>query len=420
MCLVQIAATARLHRVLINRNYTLFMAGSFISALGSWFQAVAIGWLVLELSNSPFVLGVANFAQMAPLFFFGFFGGVVADRVDRRTLLLAGIATGMLAVIVLAALALTDQANVPAVLIVSLVLGLTNVIVWPAWQPFIKELVPPDRLRDAIAFNAARFNLTRVLGPALAGVLMAEFGAAVCLAIAGLSSGAVLLATWLIARPAGTRATTPPWLLAFAEGVTYVRGDGFTFRLLAITGLFGVLVLPYQALLPAFARDELLIGADGLGLLLTAAGVGAIAGAIATGAPPAAARPGSAMAVSAIIASAGLAAFATATPERGVPPAAAVVAMAVVGFGSIAYLTTANATLQIRVPDHLVGRVMGLWVVVNAGTTPLGSLALGGTAERFGLSEVIFWCGIAGVVIGALALVTRAFADTQTQTSPAQ
>jgi MFS family permease len=398
-----------LRRVLINRNYALFMAGSFVSAMGSWFQAVAFGWIVLELTGSPLVLGLANFAQMAPLFFLGFFGGALADRVDRRTLLLWGIGTGAVALAVLAALALAGRVTVPAVLLVSLVIGLTNAVVWPAWQPFIQELVPPDRLRDAIAFNSARFNLTRVLGPAAAGLLMARVGAPACLAVAAAGSGGVLLATWLIRRPRGRRAAAPPWLSALAEGIAYVRADAFTFRLLGITGLFGVVVLPYQAFLPAFARDVLATGAEGLGVLLTAVGGGAVLGAAATGSRHVATRPGPAMALCALLAGAGLLVFALATPLHGFPTWVASAALVLVGFGSIGYLTTANATLQLRVPDHLTGRVMGLWVVMNAGTTPLGSLALGGAAERFGLPQVVLAGGLAGIAVGAYALATRAF-----------
>jgi len=417
-----------IRHTLINRNYALFMAGSFISALGSWFQAVAIGWLVLELSGSPFVLGLANFAQMAPLFFLGFFGGVLADRVDRRFLLIGGIGLGTVATTVITVLSFTDRQSVTALLLASLVLGLSNAVVWPAWQPFITDLVPKDRLRDAIAFNSARFNLTRVLGPAFAGVLMARAGAPICLAIAALSSGGVMIATWLIRRPPGRRAISLPWISALTEGLVYVRADRFITQLLLITGLYGVLVQPYQAFLPAFARDVLFTGAEGLGILLTAVGAGAVLGAIITGTKRVAARPKLAMSLTAVVSGAGLALFAAA-PLLGQPPdsppftlspsaalstsfalfPAAIVpwiatfALVVVGFGSVAYLTTANATLQLRVPDHLMGRVMGLWVVMNAGTMPLGSLALGAAAERVGLPEVIVACGLTGVAIGILS-----------------
>jgi len=423
------------------------MAGSFVSAMGSWFQAVAIGWLVLELTNSPFVLGLTSFAQMAPLFFLGFFGGVLADRFDRRIILLVGIGVGTLAIGILAALSLAGRASVAAILIASLAIGLSNVVVWPAWQPFIKDLVPNDRLRDAIAFNAARFNLTRVLGPALAGLLMARVGAPLCLAIAALGSGAVLLATWLIQRPSGRRAITLPWLSALVEGLAYVRQDGYTARLLLITGLFGVLVLPFQTFLPAFARDVLEIGAEGLGVLLTAVGGGAVLGAVISSSRQVAVRPGLAMGVTAVATGTGLIIFAFAalasrasgltgatlgagttgitagmegllTQQSAVWLAAA--ALVLTGFGSIAYLTTANATLQLRVPDHLMGRIMGLWVVMNAGTLPLGSLALGAAAERVGLPEVVLGTGVVGVAIGAFTLIARAqFAGTPTPPAPA-
>jgi MFS family permease len=391
-----------LSHALINRNYTLFMAGSFVSALGSWFQAVAIGWLVLELSNSAFVLGLANFAQMAPLFFLGFFGGMLADRVDRRLLLVVGIGTGTIATGLLAGLALAGLASVPVVLLVSLALGLSNAIVWPVWQPFITELVPKGRLRDAIAFNSARFNLTRVVGPAVAGLLMARFGSPICLAIAALSSAAVLIATWLIRLPTGRRHVPLPWLAALSESLHYVRTDRYVTQLRLVIGLFGVLVQPYQAFLPAFARDILATGAEGLGILLTAVGAGAVLGAATTGSRYVAARPELAMAFYVLLSGAGLACFAAA-PLIGLPVWAATLSLVAVGFGSVAYLTTASATIQLRVPEHLTGRVMGLWVVMNAGTMPLGSLALGAVAEPLGLPQVVLGCGLMGIAIGVLS-----------------
>jgi MFS family permease len=412
---------AAVRHTLINRNYTLFMAGSFVSALGSWFQAVAIGWLVLELSGSPFILGLANFAQLAPLFFLGFFGGLLADRIDRRLLLIGGIGTGTLATTAIATLSFLDRQSVSALLFASLVLGLSNAIVWPAWQPFITDLVPKERLRDALAFNSARFNLSRVLGPAIAGVLMARAGAPVCLIVAAVSSAAVMVATWLIRKPTGRRGVTLPWLAALTEGVSYVRGDRFITQMLLVTGFYGILVQPYQAFLPAFARDILATGAEGLGILLTAVGAGAVLGAVITGSRHVASHPERAMAFTALVSGAGLALFAAA-PLLPFPPQivpwVATLALIVVGFGSVAYLTTAAATLQLRIPDHLTGRVMGLWVVMNAGTMPLGSLALGAAAERIGLPQVIIASGLAGVFIGLYLLRPRT--ATLTREAPVQ
>lgn len=190
---------------LINGNYAIFMAGSFCSALGGWVQAVAIGWLVFDLTGSPFILGLANFAQMSPLFFLGLIGGVLADRADRRIVLMIGLSVGTVAISILAGLTYMGLATVPIILLISLVLGLANAAVWPAWQPFIKELVPTERLREAIAFNSARFNLSRVLGPAFAGA---------CLPVQArrlpcghrATSLTVVASTYAIRRPAPLRA----------------------------------------------------------------------------------------------------------------------------------------------------------------------------------------------------------------------
>jgi predicted MFS family arabinose efflux permease len=239
---------------------------------------------------------------------------------------------------------------------------------------------------------------------------MARFGAPACLAVAAASTVGVVAATWLIRPPVSAARRPAPWRAAIGEGADYVRSDAFTFRLLALTAAVGLLVLPYQAFLPAFARDILNIGAQGLGVLLAAVGAGAVVGALVSGAPRVAARPGPSMAAFALVTGIGLAGFALATPASGVPAWVAVAALVAVGLGSIGYLTSANTTLQLRIPDALVGRVMGLWVVVNAGTTPLGSLALGGVAERYGLPAVVGGCGLVGMLLAAL--VFRAFAGT--------
>ncbi len=395
--------------VLINGNYALFMAGSFCSALGQWVQAVAIGWLVFDLTGSPLVLGLANFAQMSPLFFLGLIGGVLADRADRRIVLMIGLSIGTVAISVLAGLAYMGLATVPVILLVSLVLGLANAAVWPAWQPFIMELVPTERLREAIAFNSARFNLSRVLGPAFAGGLLASSGAAVCLAVTALSSLTVVASTYAIRRPAPRRAgRASPWMSSLGEGLSYVRQDRFSFRLLAVTTLFGLVVMPYSTVLPALARDVLHRGPEGLGQLLTAAGVGAVGGAVVNGTNFIGAHPRHAMVGFSLIG--GVSALMIVAGSQVLEANAWIAwfALAGTGLGTVGFLTSANATLQMRIPDHLVGRVMGLWVVLNAGTNPLGSLALGWLAEYVPLTTIFGIGGIASIVVaGSLAIALR-------------
>jgi MFS family permease len=390
-------------RLLINRNYALFMGGSFLSALGSWVQAVAIGWLVYDLTGSPFILGLTNFAQMAPLFFFGVLGGVLADRFDRRILLMIGLSITAIALTLLAAVTIVGQASVPLIVGISLVLGLANVIVWPAWQPFIKELVPPNRLREAIAFNAARFNLSRVLGPAIGGTILATSGAGTCLAVTASTSIAVVAVTLAIRRPRASRATMiAPWQSSLGEGILYVWADSFTFRLLAVTTLFGLAVMPYATFLPALSQDILGLGPDGLGHLLAAAGGGAVVGALVAGMPQVGVSPRTAMTAFSAIGASGALALAMWAPDFASVPVLAWLALGAIGFGTVGFLTNANAILQLRVPDHLVGRVMGLWVVLNAGTNPLGSLALGALAEHAALPTVF---GVAGIAAATCAVV---------------
>jgi hypothetical protein len=347
-------------RLLINRNFALFSAGSFFSALGSWFLTVAVGWLVFDLTDSAFVLGLSTFMQLVPVFVLGFFGGVLADRVDRRRLLLAGQAVTAGATAVMAGMALAGKAGVPSILGLSLVLGVANAVVWPTWQPFVKELVPDDRLRDAVAFNSARYHLTAVVGPFLAGLLVARAGAPACLVVAALGSAGVLLTTWRIRTERGRRARSAPasWTAALAEGTDYLRGDGFSRRLLLATGAYGLCVMPYQALLPAVARDLLGTGAAGLGLLLALVGGGAVLGALITRTGLVGARPGLAMALFGLLGGAGLSAFAVlaARAQGAGAPASLVwlasVSLVLCGFGSNGYLTAGNSTLQLRVPDR--------------------------------------------------------------------
>ena len=386
--------------LLINRNYALFTGGSFVSALGSWLQAVAIGWLVLELGNSTFLLGLANFAQMIPLLVLGVFGGAVADRVDRRRLLLVTQTGAVVVNGVLALLTATGGITIPLILLLALALGTLNAFVWPTWSAFIKDLVGPAQLRAAIAVNSARFNLTRVIGPAVGGYLIAKVGTAAVLGLGTITIFGVIASLLLIRVPAADPAPSSPLLSSLREGLSYTWQNQTARRLLFETGTLGLLGMPYQTLLPAFARDTLRIGPEGLGLLLTAVGIGAIVGAVLSGSPRTSRNPRRGMRLFVFVTATGLLATAAAA---SLP--VALLGLALVGLGSIAFLSTANASLQLAVPDHLVGRVMGLWVVMNAGTMPLGSLLYGAGAEHAGVQGMI---GLGGMAIGVLGLTMLA------------
>jgi len=377
----------------INRNYALFMGGSFVSATGSWFLSVAISWLVWEIGKSELLLGLANFAQMGPLLVLGLVGGVVADRVDRRHLM---IVTQVLTTAVSAVLAVAeviDFASIPAILALLLVLGVAQSFTWPTWSAFIADLVGPERLRAAVALNSARFNLTRIVGPALAGVLLAEIGAGACLIAAAVGQACLMVALWAIHSGPMAKAPREPLLAAIREAVGLAWGTPSVRELLLVAGVIATVVLPYVTFLPAFAQNVLQVGPQGFGLMLTAVGAGAICGATISGTRLVAQHTRAAQGVLSIVTGAALVAFALATV-----PLVAAAALVVVGLGSIGYLATANATVQLAVPREVVGRVMGLWVVVTAGTTPLGGIFLGALAERIGL-------GVTFAAAGALCAV---------------
>lgn len=385
--------------IFINRNYALFMGGSFFSATGSWFLSVAMGWLIWEIGRSEFLLGVANFAQMGPMLVLGLLGGVVADRVERRDLLRATQTVWTLASAALAVVAILNITSIPLLLAPLLVIGVCQAFSWPAWSPFIADLVGPDRLRPAVALNSARFNLTRIIGPALAGVLLAQVGAGPCIAIAAATQLALLASLGAINTERREKAVNAHWLTALREGMSYAWYTPVVRQLLFAAGVMGLLVLPYTVFLPAYADSVLHLGPEGLGTLFTIVGVGAIGGAAASSTRWVAAHTGAAQTAFAAMTGLMMAGFAISGQ-----PILSFVALFFLGFGSIGFLATANATVQLAVPRAVVGRVIGVWTVVNAGTTPVGGVVLGALAEDLGLPLTLAVAGVVATVLSLLAM----------------
>ena len=391
----------RLAHTFINRDFALFMGGSFVSAMGMWFRVVTVSWVAFELTGSAFYLGVLTFAQLAPIFFFGLLGGVLADRLDRRRLMLTVSTAVTLINTLLAALGAGGWLNPVVILVLVATLGLCDAVMFPTWQAVIKDLVPTQRLRAAVAVSSVRFNLSRVLAPALAGGLLSIAGPAVCLAVSAGSSLGIILVTLAI-RPRKLTTSRPvSWWAAIGQGLDYTRREVDVRRLLLVTAGFGLLVLPHQAFLPAYTERQLGLGPDGLGTLLTAVGVGGIVGALITGSKYTNNREYRAMGAFTIVTGLGLLIL-------GFIPtlAAALLGLAIVGLGSIGFLTAAQSTIQLIVPDRLVGRVMSVYVALAAGAMPLGSLALGSVAEQ-GDTRIVMVIGGASALLLCLPLLLR-------------
>jgi MFS family permease len=314
--------------------------------------------------------------MLAPLFVLGLVGGALADRTDRRQLLLV---TQIIVTVLGGALAIITFANwasIPLVLFIILLMGITNAFLWPAWPTFIKDLVGQENLRPAIATNSARYNLTRVVGPALAGVFLARFGTAASLAVGAISCLAVIASIVAIQIPKMPDQPSSPWIPAIREGLAYAWRDRVVQTIMVVCTLLASFGMSYQAFMPAIARNILQVEAWGLGLLLTAVGFGAVAGAIFSGGSLANRYPYHTLAILACGTGLSLVLFALAPNIT-----AAMVVGVALGFCSIGFLVSGNATVQMQTPPELMGRVMGLWVVVNAGTMPIGAVALGALAE---------------------------------------
>lgn len=386
--------------LLANRNYTLFLGGAFVSSLGSWMQMVALSWVVLQLGNSTFLLGVLGFVQLIPVLALGIPAGVLADRVDRRRFLLWVQGAATVLAIVLAGLQYAGLATVPVLLFLATANGVVNALNGPPWQAFIKELVGPEQLRRAIAINSARFNLTRIVGPSIGGWLLVSAGAGACFAANAVSYLAVLAA--LVAIRTTRRETAVPRGIGTpteASTRAVLRNPRLRAVLIPAIGL-SILALPYGNFFPSMARDVFGRGPGGLSLLLTATGVGAVIGAFLSSLPIVARRPGRALAVMEIATGLTLAAFAWS-------PSFPLALICIVAFGAavIGYLATAGATIQLATVPGTEGRALGLWMIVNSGLVPFGSLAIGALAEVIGVRGALGWGGIGCLLCGVAASV---------------
>jgi len=393
----------QMFRALRNPNYRLFWMGSFISNIGTWMQSVAQGWLVLQLSNSPFWLGMVGFAGSLPVLAFSLVGGVVADLFDRRKLLLATQTALMGLAFGLGVLTERHLVTVGYIAGFALVSGVMTALTLPTYQAIVRDLVEPEDLMNAIALNSIQFNLSRVIGPTLAGFAVGAIGVAGCFYLNAVSFLALILALRRLRVP---RASAPPaahslWE-GFLEGVAYVRAQGRILRLLFIVAAISLFGLPYITLLPLFARDILRCGATGLGYLMAASGLGAVLGALVL-ARLGDFRPKGALAVLGGMAF-GLATFGFALSRTFF---LSLLFLFVDGWAMVSSVAVVNTLLQTHVPGSMRGRVMSLYTLSFMGMMPIGNLLMGTMAEWIGAPWAL---ALGGVMIAVCAAGTAASA----------
>lgn len=383
-------------------GFGIFWGGAFISNIGMWMQNVAQGWLVLELTDSAFMLGFVGFAGSLPMLILLLIGGVFADRVDRRGLLIFAMVAMMIFAGVLAVLTWTGVVTIWHIIVLSFLSGSGIAMAAPAYQAFVHDLVGRRHLQNAIALNSAQFNLSRVVGPSLAGLAIGPIGLAGCFAVNSASFLAAIAALVVIrVRHVTERVSKPVWQ-SLVEGVKYVHARPRVRILLALTALISILAMPYSTLLPIIARDVLGQDASGLGYLYAIGGVGAVGGALSLAARDLFRRRGLYLLVSVTVT--GLATTLLGLSQTFTVAAVALVSISFTATSSIAMM---NTLLQELVDDAMRGRVLSMYGLAFMGTFPIGNLLAGTVARVTSASTTMTMTGALLAVVGVWFVLTR-------------
>lgn len=399
-------------RALSHRNFRFFWAGAFLSNVGTWMQAVAQGWLVLQLTDSPFWLGVDGFMATAPGLLLTLLAGVFADLVDRRRLLIftqigAGLSSLTLGILI-ATHVINDKADVWIILALSFMTGCCFALAGPSYQAITFDLVGREDLSNAIALNSTQFQLSRVVGPVFAGLGFKVFGLAGCFFANALSFVAVIVALKLVRYEKETGALPTPAHSArdsravwqdLKEGLRYVRGRPRVFMLLFISGLTSLFGAPYMSLVPVFARDILHVGETGLALMSGMSGAGAFLGALVLTFLGNFKYKG----WSVLGGSFGFALFLTGF-ALSTQLSSSLMFIFGMGFAIVSCVAVINMLLQQLVTDEMRGRVMSMFILSFIGTMPIGNLIAGAAAERFGAPHTLAAGGI--IIAISVALIT--------------
>jgi MFS family permease len=388
-------------RALRNPNFRLFWSGNFLSNIGTWMQNVAQGWLVLTLTNSAFWLGVVGFAGSVPFLIFTLFGGVIADRVNKRKLLLVTQTVMMVLAFALAALAWLKIITVWEVVVLAFLNGMAMAMNAPSYQALVPRLVKRQDLTNAIALNSAQFNMSRILGPTLGGYAMAVFGVAGNFFLNGVSFLAVLWALTRIEYPEEPPSHYPGFLSSLRQGFTYLRGNPQMLVLIWMTAVASLLAIPFITFIPYFARIQLHTGETGLGWLLAASGSGAVMGAVTVAARGNLPHRGAVVAFGGCVFFSAIIGFCYSTNFTF-----SQCLLLVEGYSAILMISSFNVAIQHLSTDAMRGRVMSIYATSFLGLPPVGALLAGALSRYIPTPHVLaFMSGLAMVVfLGFFAL----------------
>lgn len=386
-------------RAFRNPNYALFFSGQSTSLIGTWMQRTGVSWLVYSMTHSNFMLGLTIFASQFPSFIFSLAGGIVADRYDRYKVLLITQSAAMIQALLMAGLTLSGHYEVWEILALSAILGAITAFDVPARQPLVHELVSnKEDLPNALALNSSMVNIARLVGPALSGIVLGKFGAGICFLINGLSFLAVLISLLLMKLPPHKPNTVKKNVIAeFSEGFTYLKNAPSILTTLLMLSAFCLLVFPYDALLPAFAKVVFKGDATTFGYIFSFIGLGAICGTILL----ASLKPGAnlrlILLVSSIIMGISLILFS----QISFFPLAMLFAV-LSGFGGTTQNTICLTILQVNAEASMRGRVMSFMALAYFGMLPLGSLLIGLLSEKIGAPDSILCQGIIALILAGV------------------
>jgi len=380
------------------RDFRIFWIGQLISFSGTWMQSTAQGWLVYSLTKSPFYLGLVAAASSLPVLLFTLIGGVVADRLMKRKLLVITQTLSMLPALALAVLIDLKLVTVWQIMLFAGLLGTVNAFDVPARQSFLVEMVQKGRLLNAIALNSAAFNGARIIGPFFAGISIASIGVAACFYVNAASFIAAIVALLMIRAksetgrgisfrsPSGNGGSGGLSVLFrdLREGLSFVKGKKDIFRILLLVATFSLFGIPFVTLLPVFAEDILKVGPRGLGILAGASGLGALTAAVLIAFKGEITRKGRLMTVAGLIFGAALLFFSLSKDYLG-----STIVLVLAGWGMVSFLAVANSFIQLGTPDLLRGRVMSVYAFVFLGIAPVGNALMGSVAHAVGTERAV-------------------------------
>jgi MFS family permease len=384
-----------------HRNFQLYFGGQLISNIGTWMQIIAQGWVVYQIGHSELTLGLVAFASAIPVLGISPWGGVIVDRMSRRKLLMMTQTGAMLLAFALAALTFVGVTKEWHVIVLAALLGVVNAFDAPARQAFVPEMVGKKDLPNAIALTSIMFNSARVIGPAIAGLMLAAVGAAWCFTFNGISFFAVLIGLWLMKLPPHRRVqhTTSPWQ-QLVGGVKYAANNREISGLILLSLVFSIFGISYSTILPAFVQNTLHQGAMAYGWLNAATGLGAVTGAFLLAHRVSHGRRGQLLVVTNIAFPLILIAFAFTT----IYPLSLLLAYGL-GVGFMVQFTTLNTLLQTRVEDEFRGRVMGLYTITFFGFSPFGNLLIGFLGQTLGLGIAMTLFAVCSLVLSRIVLM---------------